>query len=250
MPNLNKTDLEKVITELFKFMEKRGITLSSEKKKEITEQLTEALDDQLTKDDAKDLNVQKKLLSCISAKLMGDKKGFDAMLNVLQSHKKDDPDKSLDLKLKAMFVLLMAAMQHQQDPSKKNKLDKTPLETMLALLKPKPKNEAVKEPEDELAKLLDATLRNLYGGDNPTMAGEITFPVLGPIVGNAFGFTNQCSPDPNSCAEMVDLITYNAGKLDPMGLENVAMLADLEEGVDIGAALHTSPRPTPNGIPR
>ncbi|HEU5280941.1 MAG TPA: hypothetical protein VFU82_03055 [Gammaproteobacteria bacterium] len=246
MSNLNKNDLEKVINELFKFMEKVGIALSSEKKKEITFQLTNALDDKLSKDDVKDINVQKKLLSCISAKLMGDQKGFDATLNVLQSNKKDDLDKSLDLKLKAMFTLIISALKNKEEPNKKNENKKTPFEMMMELLKPKPKNEkAEPEPENELAKRLDETLRNLYGGNNPTVNGEIEFPVLGPIIGNAFGFTNQCSPDANSCAEMVDLITYNAGKVDPVGLENIARLADLEEGVDMNSALYSSPRPSP-----
>lgn len=253
MANLNKTDLEKVITELFKFMEKRGITLSSEDKKNITEQLTEALDDQLSRDDANDPTVQKKLLSCISAKLMGDDKTFTNMLKVLQSNEKDTPDKTLNLNLKAMFALLVAASKiHDALKDEKNKHDpdQSAVATMLALLKPKSNKEPVKDPEDELTKLLDATLRNLYGGENPTMDGEITFPVLGPIIGNAFGFTNQCAANPNSCAEMVELITYNAGKLDPLGLENIAKLADIEDGIDIPTFNSSTPRPMPHGIPR
>lgn len=249
MSNLNKDDLEKVITELFKYMEKMGIQLSNEAKKGIVDELTEKLDDQLSKDDVKDINVQKKLLSAISAKIMGDQKGLDSMLNVLQSNKKDDPDKSLDLKLKALFVVMIAALENKNELGKKDEKEKGLFASLLNLLKPKNKPEPKPEPDDEMAKLLDATLRNLYGGNNPTVNGEIEFPILGPIVGNAFGFTNQCKPDPNSCAEMVDLITYNAGKADPVGLENVAKLADLEEGsIDMDATLYKSPTPRPGGI--
>jgi hypothetical protein len=248
MSNLNKTDLEKVITELFKYMEKMGIVLNADKKKEITEQLTTALDDQLSKDDVKDINVQKKLLSCISAKLMGDQKGLDSMMNVLKSNKKDDPDKSLDLKLKALFVVLIAALNNKNELGKKDEKEQTLFAALLSLLKPKNKPEPKPEPEDEMAKRLDETLRNLYGGNNPTVNGEIEFPVLGPIIGNAFGFTNQCTPNVNSCADMVEDITYNAGKADPLGLENIAKLADMSDGINMDTALYTSPHPLPPGI--
>lgn len=247
MANLNKDDLMKVITELFKRMEKNGIFLDPDKKKEITETLAEALDDQLTKDDVKDVDVQKKLLSCISAKVMGDQKGLASLLNLLQSPDKDTPNPGLDLKLKAMLTFIKATLDNKNDPDKKNEFKLTPFETLLKMSKSKDKKKTLEE-DKQLEKDMDAYLRNLYGGQNPTMNGEVAFPVLGPIIGNLFGFTNQCSADPTSCAEMVDLITFNAGKLDPAGIENTARLSDLEMGADdIYNVFRPSPHPDPRG---
>lgn len=243
MSNLQKDDLEKVITELFKYMEKMGMKLNDEAKKGIMNELTEKLDDQLSKDDVKDINVQKKLLACISAIIMNDKKSLDSMLNVLQSNKKDDPDKNLDLKLKGLFVVMMAFLENKNDPK-----HEAGLKTLLALLKPNPDNKKAKEkPEDQMEKELEASLRSLYGGNDPRVNGEVPFPVL-IAVSNAFGHTNQCAADPTSCAEMVEDITYNAGRADPLGLENVAKQSEMSDGIDMEGALYTSPRPSPNGM--
>jgi len=74
------------------------------------------------------------------------------------------------------------------------------------------------------------SLRNLFGGDNPCIAGEIQFPVLGPIFGNLFGATNQTTPDENSVAHMVQSNTYNPNMPDDLGLESSLKSSGISQG--------------------
>lgn len=239
MANLNKDEISKVLEEIFKQMEKCGLKISGEGKKNIIHTLADELQNALSKDDVKDKNVQKKLISCIASKIMGDEKGLKNMVNVLNSGQKKSEDNTLDAKLGIVlkFIQRFVDVKELKKHEKKPELQAFKELLLEMVLKPAlKKNAEKKNPQDEAAlqkqleKDMDLFLRNLYGGQNPTMNGEIAFPVLGPIIGNVFGFTNQCSADPTSNAEMVDLITENPGKVDPLGIENIAHIADIAIG--------------------
>ncbi len=245
MPQLNASELEKALEQVFQFMEKKGIKIDNDKKNEICKEMVDALYHKLSPEDIKEPNVQKRLISCISAKLAGDHKAFENTLDELKDDDvKNTDDKHLDKKLGVMLLMLLS-LQMKNELDNKKEFNPNPLKTILELTKKKDKNndkEPTKEEKNEELELLKETLRNLYGGDDPTQAGEIVFPVLGPIVGNVFGFTNQCAANPTSFAEMVDLITFNAGKSDPTGIENIAKLADIEDGIDMGPVLSPTNR--------
>ena len=46
---------------------------------------------------------------------------------------------------------------------------------------------------------------------------------------------------------MVESITYNKGKVDYMGLENIAMVNDMSDGIDVSAAVSPSMTPRAPG---
>lgn len=244
MPQLNANELAKALEQLFQFMEKKGVKIDDDKQAVICKEMVNALDHKLSPDDIKDPNVQKRLMSCITAKLAGDQKGFDNTLGDLKDdHARKEPDQKLDTKLTAMLLLLASLQKTKGEFDNKKELSPNPLKTILEITKKKDKDkEPTKEEKNEELELLKETLRNLYGGDDPTQAGEMVFPILGPIVGNAFGFTNQCAANPTSFAKLVDDITYNPAKTDPTGIENTAKLADMEDGIDMGPVFSPSYR--------
>lgn len=245
MPALNAQEVEKAIDQLFEHMQKMGFEMSQDHKDTIRKEMGQALHNQLEGSDIKDIQVQKKLMSCIVAMVMGDEKTFNATLDGLKSDNKKQNDPQFNFQLKVQLALLAAVLELKE----KNELTPSALRKKLMenLLKPQPKpgnkkDETLEEKqESDFEKDMAETLRNLYGGVDPTKTGGLAFPITGPIVGNAFGFTNQCAADPTSMAKMVDLITYNVGKPDPNGLENVSRLAALEEGpVDMGIVFSPS----------
>src|SRR3990167_2775497 len=103
MANLKKDEIQQVLEEVFKHMQKCGLSVSNEGKKNIIESIASALQDSLTKEDIKDKNVQKKLVSCIASKIMGDDKGMNDMVKVLQGDNKTSKDDKLDKKLNAVL---------------------------------------------------------------------------------------------------------------------------------------------------
>ncbi len=241
MPNLSASQLERALDKIFEYMEERGIKIDDDKKADFKKQIADELHNELSFDDVKDVNVQKKLISCVTSLIMGKDKDFKEMLDTLKTpDKKDQADEKLDKKLTAELMLL-ALLTKVLDPDRKKANILTPDQFKKKLLDDKDEQKDEKkemEPSDEMSKQLDASLRNLYGGNNPTINGEIDFPILGPVVGNLFAFTNQTKPDPNALSEMVESITYNKGKVDYMGLENTAMLQDMADGgIDVSCAV-------------
>ncbi len=238
---LNKDALEKALDIIFAQMQKKGITLSIDAKKSITEKITSHLANKLTLKDVNDVNVQKKLISCITSLAMGKDKEFESTVSLLnEPAKKLMPDATLDKKLLLELTLLKSLEKLILDPDKK-KTNDNPLspkeffKKMLDAFKSKAKKDGktnVNEPQvNEIQKQLENTLRNLNGGNNPTMNGEIEFPILGPVFGNLCALTNQTTADPNAVSEMVESITFNAGKHDYMGLENITKLGDIVTGI-------------------
>ncbi|VVC74842.1 hypothetical protein AQUSIP_01140 [Aquicella siphonis] len=239
MPYLNSNQLEVALDKIFEYMETKGVKFDPEKKEEFKKRIAQDLHNQLSHDDIKDVNVQKKLISCISSLAMGKQKEYDNMVDRLKSDEKNTPDPKLEKKL-TLEMILLATLTKLMDPEQKKKMELKPDEFKKKMVESAKEND--KSPDKEknaeaLGKQLDDTLRNLYGGDNPTINGEIQFPILGPTFGNLTGLTNQASADPNAVSKMVDDITANPGKADYQGLENTALIRDLGEGVDLSAAL-------------
>lgn len=246
MMNENRLEQEKlkeILDLIFKNLEKKGIRLSKEAKEKITTKIMKAQADKkinLTLTDVKNESIQCKLIAGITAFIMGKDKECDQLVESLNDKNKLNPTSTNKLLLE--LSLLKSLSKLLLDPTKKNNLDmKLTIDGFVKAIKDaltSKKNEKIsgKEKEksiNELEKQLKDTLRNLNGGDNPNMNGEVNFPILGPIFGNLYALTNQTTPDPTSLSEMVESITFNAGKDDSQGLESIARLADLTNGISV-----------------
>lgn len=241
MPYLTAPQLEEALEKIFEFMEQKGVKLDREKQNEFKKQIASELHGTLSHDDIKDVNVQKKLMACITALIMGKDDEFKKTIDVLKSDEKLQPDSKLDDKLTAQFMLL-AMMTRVLDPSRKLK-ELRPDEFKQKIVDSAKENNIESSKIDLMKTQMDNCLRNLYGGDNPTVTGELSFPVIGPIVGNLFSFTNQTTADPKSLALMVESISLNTNRQDYMGLENITKIKEMSEGIDVSAALRPKFQP-------
>jgi hypothetical protein len=200
--------------------------------------------------DIRNENVQKKLIACITSLIMGKKEDFESLIKNLRSEKKQDQDIGIDPKLQAELKILISLTKIlNPDPNVTNTKTLTLSELKEAILKDI--KQKMKDPPDEkellefnlIEKQVDATLRNLNGGDNPRINGEINFTILGPIIGNLFGFTNQTYADPMALTKMQKDITYNPGDPDHVGLEAIARTDLIADGIIEGLNLGRGPQP-------
>lgn len=253
MSRLDQRQLENVLDQLFEKMHKQGIAISNDAKDQIKKEVTSELSNKLTPDDIKNPEVQKKLQACITTYLLGGsnskdfKNKFDEFNSLINNLKDEDTrtlpykdkngkEKDLTLKLKADMALLKT-LSHIFNPANPNTPELKPgafakkMTDEMKLDAKKNKKEEKKEEEIAmLQKQLEETLRNMYGGDNPTLNGEVSVPIIGPIVGNLFAWTNQSQQDPNALSLIAQSATYNPGKSDPNGLENVAKMNEISVG--------------------
>src|SRR6476659_4204145 len=119
---LDKHELENAIDQLFEFMQKKGINIADETKKDIKHELTLELSGKFTHDEIKDPNLQKKLISAISSYVMCKRKEFDDMVHTLKDEDlRCKPDPVLEKKL-AVEMLLLAALTKLLDPNNQMKL--------------------------------------------------------------------------------------------------------------------------------
>jgi hypothetical protein len=239
----NKDELlDETLENLFKHMKNLGIEISDQVKNTIKTDMKKDLSESLDLDDLKDKDVQKKLLGCITAKILGNTEQYKKLTGELNSHDpkiKQQPSPGLDEKLAIDGVLIKALSTMLE--KKKNGKELSLEDAVSNILKhkegPEPKNknekskDELKKEDDSLTQNLKACLRNLNGGDDPTVDGEVPFPIIGPIFGNLSGFVNQCTADANSVSFMKQAITYNAGKSDPYGLENALKLSEVSDGI-------------------
>jgi hypothetical protein len=241
MANYSSKKLEEELEKIFAFMEDKGIFISNEKKEDIKFNLARDLDEQLSDDDLKDPNVQKKLFACVTSMLVGKDHDAAALVQELKNENtKSEPNYVAEDKLKLQFLLLQA-LSFATDPKntgadKELKTTIAQLTAELMVYADQAKNDKAKSKQERSSeeKMLDATLRNLYGGGNPTISGKIPYPIVGPIVGDLVGITNQNIPDPKSVALVVEKVTFNAGKADPIGLENIAKVMEQGDGINLG----------------
>ena len=246
---INKSELEKVLTKIIEEMKKKDMLPPSIDVKNLVEKITEHLENQpnlkLNEHDLKNSNVKKLLMGVVASQILGIKN--DEFTEKLKSVDREKPseeeEKKNDLKLGASLKLLMAlnlAMQNRMDLLNKNTPKPTPgldkaAKDVIAKEIPELKN-ADKDKEhqqelDALEKNFSDALRSLYGGDDPRLTGEVIGPVVGQIVGNLFGFMNQTTPNPESTAFMVEAVTHNAGKPDYTGVEEIALTNELASGI-------------------
>lgn len=254
MSRLNDKDLTEALDKLFDKMQKMGITISDDAKKDLKKELVSELAGKFTHDEIKNPHTQKKLMACVTSFVLGKKDAFNNLVNDLKDEdKRCEPDKSVEKKL-ICEMMLIKIIGFMLDPKNNKTLSPDALNKTLDSKLPKPspeeksKKDLQKDEEEvnEIKKQLDDTLRNLYGGDNPTITGEVQFPILGPVFGNLLGYTNQTIPDPNGLSEMVESNTFNAGKSDPLGLEN--MIKNIE-GISESNSLDISPSSSPRLSP-
>lgn len=242
MPNLDKAQLEKALDKIFEFMHEKGIKLDKDKRDEIKEKIASELQNTLSPHDIQDVNVQKKLMSCITSLIMGKDLEYKATIATLKSDKKNEPDETLDAKLTAQLMLLVM-MRHALvlDPSLKLKTLK-PDEFKQKMLD-NAKEEKIENPKIDLLKnQIDNCLRNLFGGDNPTFSGGVPFPLVGPVFGDLSATTTQIAADPTKLTLKAESITFNTNRQDYMGLENITKIQEMTEGIDVGAALSPTPK--------
>lgn len=252
---LSKSDLEKVLDLLFEDMKNAGlVTPEMENNKEgILDAVTEGLlgndkGTELTWDEIKDENVQKKLMGAIvQTAIMGpDKDGIflankenNTFINELNRNSSDEK-KSLNPELAKQFQLMVAfkisldaLFKNNNDPNKIADKVKEFMQPFQKELANKPDGPGKKQAENELStfeKQLTESLSNMNGGDDPRITGEVQKIIQGPIAGNVVGWTNQSIADPKSFSALVMDITYNAGKIDPQGKENITKANDLLSG--------------------
>jgi hypothetical protein len=262
MPS-NHFDLEKELEIIWNKMLQENLIPENmkDRKNEILENLAqtinEQIDGELSVDNLRNPNVQKLLMGSIISELLGLKQNTAEFIKTIDKVRDNpEPNAEIDSQLKKEFDLLKSLTQLLK-MKKENKLPK--LEPGQKNLKDKLQEELQKtqSTEEKNAKeknitegisLLEQTLRNLNGGDNPNIAGEVPFPVLGPVLGNLLAVTNQTSEDPNSCSYMVESITYNIGKEDPLGLEQMASLADMTVGISDEISRQSSPSFKPHHV--
>ena len=256
---MRKDEITHCLEQVFEFMSSKGVQFSNDDKKSIIDDLGEALQNSVSLNDMNDKNFQTKLLHTINSKLLGNDKEYNGMLNALKG---DDKTHNLDSAMKAkaetssLMVMTMSKLMPGKDGDQEKEASLVQKLTDFTKIfqgkkkeqdKDGDKDKSIKEPGKPEEEQLEAALRNLNGGDNPNAAGEHQFPIIGPIFGNLLALTNQCTPDEKSVSAMVEAITYNAGKPDPVGTEIVAKVADMSVGIDVRnqgpSPLHTSPDP-------
>lgn len=256
---LDKRQLEVVLDQLFKSLERQGLRISDGAKDTIKKEITNELSGKLTHDDINNVEVQKKLKACITTVILGGSKAeFAAKLSEFENLIKDlkDEDKrkendpKLDRKLNADLALLKDLSKNFQPGSPKPGLKPDAFAKKMVdemKLDAKKNKKEVKEEEMRLLeKQMKETLRNLFN-DDPTISGEIPIPILGPIMGNLFGWTNNSAADPNALSLIVESATHNAGKSDYNGLENIAKINESSAGVNeqLELSSYASPANTP-----
>ncbi len=248
---LSRAELEKVLDLIFEDMKNAGLATQSmvNDKDQILSAVRDALlenDTQLTWQDIRNENVQKKLMGTIvNTALHGPEK--DGTYTVtkennefIESLDKDAEEKkssspALDKKLEAMLFLKIAL----DEIAEKN--DKTSVDNLLKPFKKEltknddhPKKEELEEKvqkmEKELEKQVETTIRSENAGMDTRVAGSLQNPIVGTIFGNLTGMTNQTAADPNSLSALVLDITFNAGQSDPQGKENIARIDGLMTG--------------------
>lgn len=247
--SLDNKQVQNALESLFQNLKERGVRIDEKEKLELKSILAPTLKE-FSYEDIQNVNVQKNITASITAYLSGNKLAFESQLKVLQDESlRTQFDPTLDNKLK-LQVGMLATLTNILDPKgdKEHRLTPDNFKMLITAfekqakspfnLTPSPemkakadKNAAAIKSEIDnfdakMDRLLDDTLRNLYGGNNPTVNGEIEFPILGPVVGNLCACVHQASPDPKSVALMIEQITYNVGKADPIGLENIAKMND------------------------
>lgn len=256
---MKKDELTHCLEQVFDFMSQKGVQFSNDDKKSIIDDLSETLQNTVSLNDMNDKNFQNKLLHTINSKLLGDDKEYQSMKNTLKGEEKThnmDPKAKAKAETSSILVMTMSKMM----PGKEGNKDKE--ESLIQKLtsftnifqkkrkeekeKDKGKDKEAKDPGKLEEEQIEATLRNLNGGDNPNAAGEHQFPIIGPIFGNLMALTNQCTPDEKSVSAMVEAVTHNAGKPDPAGTEVMAKVADMSVGIEVKhqgpTPLHTEPK--------
>ncbi|OGT41071.1 MAG: hypothetical protein A3F13_07385 [Gammaproteobacteria bacterium RIFCSPHIGHO2_12_FULL_40_19] len=91
-------------------------------------------------------------------------------------------------------------------------------------------------------------LRTLNGGDNPSIAGEINYPINGPIMGNLIGIPTQSvqSTAKDTRTFMSDQGSYNPDK-ENAASEATALLSAVSQGLSEVLNMNNTPRLTPSG---
>lgn len=241
--NLNP---EEALDIIFKHMQEKGLVQEEEREMILNNVIKHFPEDfSLTMEDLQNENVQKFLMGAIISSKLGneaDTKQFvDKLVEAQKNEFQEEPDPKLNKKLAAGILLLLAGEQIQEllhEKLKPNAPTPKPTPTNSAESKEKLENDAeknelkskMKQKIEMLAKQLEDTLRNLYGGEDPRMAGKI-HAVVTYIVGNIAGFTHQSAANPNSLEDIVEEITYNPSKEDYLGLENIAKEDNLMSGI-------------------
>jgi len=276
---LRKEGLREALEKIFQHMEKNGLVTEGMKGQKdgllesIANDLVEARANLSAEDVNTNINVQRKLMGMIAMKALGEKRLYknfkENVAEPLDAKKQSD---DLDEKLNLSLILIKSIDGMMKEFKKKNRkddkditeeelndaidkqvkqFDKKAVDAFLTALvlkasigkSPEEVEKMKKEKNDimnELDKNLSDTLKNLYGGDDPRIVGEVQTPILGPIMGNLFGFTNQTYSDPKSVALMIQAITYNAGVPDFLNLEVAAKNANKADGVAHGNIAHPS----------
>lgn len=252
---MKKDELTHCLEQVFDFMSQKGVEYSKDDKTSIMDDLCDALENSIDMNEMNDKNFQTKLIHTINSKLLGNDQEYQGMLKHMKGDDKTmKPDASMQAKAdtSSMLVMTMSKLMPGKDGNKdkeENLVQK--LTNFLKIFQKKKKEQGQKNEPKDTGKVeqeqLEATLRNLNGGDNPGVDGEHQFPIIGPIFGNLMALTNQCIPDEKSVSAMKEAITHNVGKPDPAGTEVMAKVADLSEGIEVK---HKSPTPFNHAPPQ
>jgi len=244
---MSQKEVANVLESLFEHIEDMGIEFSTDNKESIIDSMSKELGDDLTFDEMQKTDCQKQLIHTISSALLGDNKEYDSMLKKLKDDPAPEDGLSPEMKNKAnissyLLTKLSMLLKQTKENEKDNDPNKNPLIIMLMKMKKdlQQKLEPGKEKkQDNISELkskaeqeaLEATNRNLNGGDDPTVSGEIQ-SVIFVLVGDLVGVTNQLAANPMDESTLGKAITFDPGEHDPNASEIRAKAAELSQGVD------------------
>lgn len=259
---LNKNELIEVLELLFNRMQENGMLPPTiENKQALIEEVANQIDSnfEIEKQALRNPAIQKSLSLCIlSAAIAGKNPNFKFdYVSLFQE--KNNPDE-MKKELTAQLVILFTEA-NKLNP--KNQFTPKAILALAEVVALELTNQFMKEDQhcpaenndivDVLAETFTSSLRSLFGGIDPRVAGGQIMPVL-TIIGNLTGIVNLSSGHATSNAFMDEQNRFN-GHADPLGIENSvrirlgAITHQLETALDqLGVLAHSNwpPIPHPN----
>lgn len=256
-----KTILESLIQEMAKKNMLTGLDVLDNEgnvKSELMDALATKLDGKLTFEDLKnDQTIQKMLGLVIISQAISNKfpqyqfnfqNFFDENL-VLQDTKRD-----LKIELKKLFLAMNELVEMDKKPRPQHKLDEKKIDDYVEKLSEQIIDDYSKKDKNKLCQndLLTDTVAELYlrtlnGGDSPNKAGEVNYPINGPILGNLIGIPTQSvqTTSKETRTAMGDQGTYNPDK-ENRAPEAFALLGAISQGLSLVTGVGNTPRLTPH----
>ncbi|HLB41521.1 MAG TPA: hypothetical protein VJN02_01485 [Gammaproteobacteria bacterium] len=274
MATLQSTELEKILELIIKALEQNGKNMlrgfENVDKKQLAQDVASQLQGRINLEDLKNDKEMQKMLGLVII--------FQALSRKFPEHQfeyqkffekkigKAEIKNDLKDELKKLFLAMNELTnnpKHQTDPKK---IDEYVEQISEKIASDHMENDSNKD-KNTLSQnqlwtdsVADLYLRTLNGGDNPTIAGEVNFPITGPILGNLIGIPTQSiqATAKDTRTFMGDQGAYNPDKENAafeatallgavaMGLSQI--IPKLEVDMDKDKEVSSAPRPAPPGF--